>query len=43
MLALIVGLQQQWLRADQGFDLAAACDEAIALILPWAKADAARA
>jgi len=43
MLALIVGLQQQWLRANQGFDLIAACDEAIALILPWATAAAASA
>ncbi len=38
ILALIMGLEQQWLRADQGFDLVEACDEAIALILPSAQA-----
>jgi AcrR family transcriptional regulator len=36
-LALIGGLEQQWLRADMEFDLAAEFDEAIALVLPWAK------
>jgi AcrR family transcriptional regulator len=37
ILALIGGLEQQWLRVDMAFDLAAAFDEAIALVLPWAK------
>ena len=31
--AVIAGLEQQWLHADQGFDLAAECDAAIALLL----------
>ena len=34
VLALVGGLEQQWLRADHGFDLVAACDQAIALLLP---------
>ncbi|CAN7288506.1 TetR family transcriptional regulator [Phenylobacterium sp. LjRoot225] len=34
ILALMGGLEQQWLRADQAFDLAAECDEAFALVLP---------
>lgn len=38
ILALIMGLEQQWLRADMEFDLLAEFDEAIALVLPWAKA-----
>ena len=33
ILALMAGLEQQWLRADQGFDLVAACDQAIAVVL----------
>ncbi len=37
VLALINGLNQQWLRADMEFDLLAEFDEAIALILPWAR------
>lgn len=32
--ALIGGLEQQWLRANQDFDLVAECDEAIAALLP---------
>ena len=36
VLALISGLEQQWLRADQGFDLIAACDEVLARLLPSA-------
>lgn len=34
-LALIQGLEQQWLRADMEFDLMAEFDAAIAAILPW--------
>ncbi len=34
VLALITGLEQQWLRADQGFDLVAEWDAAIADLLP---------
>ncbi len=37
ILALIGGLEQQWLRADMSFDLMVEFDEAITLILPWAK------
>lgn len=36
MLAILSGLEQQWLRSGEGFDLAAECDEAIALVLPRA-------
>lgn len=36
ILALLEGLQEHWLRTNQGFDLAAECDEAVALILPSA-------
>jgi len=36
-LALIEGLEHQWLRADMEFDLMAAFDEAIMLVLPWAE------
>lgn len=42
VLALIGGLEQQWLRADMAFDLILAFEEAIALVLPWAKAVAKR-
>jgi len=38
MLAVIEGLEHQWLRADQEFDLLAELDKAIPLILPWARA-----
>jgi AcrR family transcriptional regulator len=33
ILALMTGLEQQWLRAERGFDLVAACDQAIAAVL----------
>jgi AcrR family transcriptional regulator len=38
ILALMAGLEQQWLRADMAFDLTHTFEEAIALVLPWAKA-----
>ncbi|WP_165189270.1 TetR/AcrR family transcriptional regulator [Caulobacter soli] len=36
ILAVMTGLEQQWLRADQGFDLIAECDAAIAALLDQA-------
>lgn len=41
LLALILGLEQQWLRADQGFDLAVEFVQAVDLLLPGAQAAAA--
>jgi AcrR family transcriptional regulator len=38
LLALIMGLEQQWLRADQEFDLAAEFVQAVDLLLPDTKA-----
>jgi AcrR family transcriptional regulator len=37
LCALICGLEQQWLREHQGFDLVAAWDNAVALLLPPGK------
>jgi len=37
ILALIRGIEQQWLLADMAFDLVAEFDAAIMLVLPWAK------
>jgi AcrR family transcriptional regulator len=37
LLALIEGLEHQWLRADQEFDLKAELYEALKLVLPWAQ------
>jgi AcrR family transcriptional regulator len=34
LISLMSGLEQEWLRSDQGFDLVAEWDRAIALILP---------
>ena len=34
LLGLMSGLEQQWLRADQGFDLVAEWDRAVVLLLP---------
>jgi AcrR family transcriptional regulator len=34
ILALMGGLEQQWIRSDQGFDLAAECGQAFKLVLP---------
>lgn len=40
ILALIEGLEHQWLRADMEFDLMAEFNEAIMLVLPWGEATA---
>jgi AcrR family transcriptional regulator len=42
LCALMYGLEQQWLREGQGFDLVAAWDNAVALLLPCVDAPAAR-
>lgn len=39
ILALMWGLEQQWLRSGQGFDLVAECDCAVKLLIPRNRAE----